>query len=99
MEVDYKKTEAEIFNHKTWVEETNPELLKSIYENYLKKSEFTIISFSEHYFKEQGYTCFWLLAESHLAIHTFPENNKTYIELSSCSASKLNKFKELISDV
>ena len=26
--------------------------------------------------------------ESHFAIHTFPEENKTYIELSSCNEEK-----------
>ena len=38
----------------------------------------------EHYFTPYGYTALFLLAESHFALHTFPEENKTYIELSSC---------------
>jgi len=93
MLTDYKKVEAEIYNLRHWISECTPAVLKTKYEGLLKKSGFTIISFNEHYFKEQGYTCFWLLAESHLAIHTFPENNKTYVELSSCNQEKLEIFK------
>lgn len=46
----------------------------------------------EHYFEPQGYTCLWLLSESHFAIHTFPEANKTYIELSSCNRQMYENF-------
>jgi len=95
MIADYKKTEAQIFNHTQWVEECTPSSLKKTFQKQLETSGFTIISFSEHYFEEQGYTCFWLLAESHLAIHTFPESGKTYIELSSCNKEKLEYFKKL----
>ena len=50
----------------------------------------------EHSFQPQGYTAIWLLAESHFAIHTFPEENKTYIELSSCNRTMYHAFlKEL----
>jgi S-adenosylmethionine decarboxylase len=65
------------------------------YEKQLKEAGFTILLFNEHHFPEQGYTCFWLLGESHLAIHTFPESGKSYIELSSCNKEKLEKFKKL----
>ncbi len=59
----------------------------------LLQSGFTVLNFIEHVFQPQGYTAIWLLAESHLAIHTFPEHNTTFIELCSCSEEKLNIFK------
>ncbi len=34
----------------------------------------------------------WLLAESHFAIHTFPEENKMYIEISSCVKKYFDNF-------
>lgn len=34
----------------------------------------------------------WLLAESHFAIHTFPEENKMYIEISSCVKMYFDNF-------
>lgn len=95
MTTAYKQIQARIFNHQYWIEITDPELLKDTYKSYLEKSGFTILQFNEHYFEQQGYTCFWLLAESHLAIHTFPENNTSYIELSSCNEEKMKAFKNL----
>ncbi|WP_299159667.1 S-adenosylmethionine decarboxylase [uncultured Tenacibaculum sp.] len=96
MKTNYKHIQANIYNLQEWVLEINPELLKAKFEKLLQKSEFTILAFNEHYFEQQGYTCFWLLGESHLAIHTFPESKKTYIELSSCNQEKLNTFKILM---
>ena len=54
--------------------------------------DFDVLDFMEHKFKPQGYTAVWLLGESHFAVHTFPEENKTYIEMSSCNISKHNEF-------
>ncbi len=97
MTTEYKKIQARIFNHQQWIEITSPKTLKEKYNYFLQKSGFTILKFNEHHFEQQGYTCFWLLAESHLAIHTFPENNTTYIELSSCNKEKMELFKQLTS--
>ena len=55
-------------------------------------SGFTILGKLEHFFEPAGYTNLWLLAESHCALHTFPEETKTYIELSSCSIDKFQRF-------
>ncbi len=93
METDYKHIEAHIYNHSFWTDCTDPAHLKETYEALLQKSGFTILLFNEHHFPQQGYTCFWLLGESHLAIHTFPESNKSYVELSSCNKEKLENFK------
>ena len=93
MNSSYKKIEANIYNHQFWTDCIEPKTLKETYETLLKKVGFTILQFNEHHFPQQGYTCFWLLGESHLAIHTFPESNKSYVELSSCNLEKLEKFK------
>ena len=97
MTTAYKQIQARIFNYQHWTKVTNPMELKKSYASYLKKSGFTVLQFNEHHFEQQGYTCFWLLAESHLAIHTFPESNTAYIELSSCNEEKMEFFKSLIS--
>lgn len=94
MNTTYKHIAAKIYNHSFWVSETSPEQLKTQFQQILEQSGFTIIQFSEHHFEHQGYTCFWLLAESHLAIHTFPESNTSYVELSSCNEEKLVHFKK-----
>jgi len=76
---------AQIWNKNGWVKETDPIKLKNKFSDLLGLSGFEILNFVEHYFEPQGYTAFWLLGESHLAIHTFPEEQKSYIELSSCN--------------
>lgn len=80
----------EIYNHRYWIKETNPEQLKAKCNQMLNQAGYCVLNYMEHHFKPQGFTSVWLLAESHLAIHTFPEQNKTYLELSGCQP-KLNQ--------
>ncbi len=87
---------AEIFTYKKWIPITNPKQLFDCLTNLLNKSNFIIVNHIEHHFEQQGYTCLWLISESHLAVHTFPEENKSYIELSSCNEQKNEIFKQLI---
>lgn len=86
---------AQMFNYQNWVDETNPFELRKKYDEQLKSSGFGVLSFVEYNFEPQGYTALWLLSESHFAIHTFPEEGKSYIELSSCIEKQYNKFMEL----
>ena len=83
---------AQIWNHSEWIALTDPDKLYDLLQRMLEESGFKILDHAEHHFKPQGYTCLWLLAESHLAIHTFPEQNKTYIELSSCMLKPFTSF-------
>ena len=83
-----------MFNYQNWVEETNPFELRKKYDNQLKESRFGVLSFIEYNFEPEGYTALWLLSESHFAIHTFPEEGKSYIELSSCIEKQYIKFME-----
>jgi len=94
--VDYKQIKAEIFSQKWWINNTDPDFCKTTFDILLKDSGFTVLNFMEHHFNIQGYTCMWLLAESHLAIHTFPEEGKCYVELSSCNQEKMEIFKALM---
>jgi S-adenosylmethionine/arginine decarboxylase-like enzyme len=86
---------AQMFNYQNWVEETNSFELRKKYDSQLKESGFGVLSFVEYNFEPQGYTALWLLSESHFAIHTFPEEGKSYIELSSCIEKQYLKFMEL----
>lgn len=88
--------EAKIDNFSCWISEVEPSVLKEDFEHMLTTAGFGIINFMDHHFSPQGYTCLWLLSESHFAIHTFPEEGTTYIELSSCSKEMYDKFLELL---
>ncbi len=87
---------AEIYKHSQWIPETDPEILMFYFCKALERAEFNVLDFMQHRFEPEGYTAIWLLAESHFAIHTFPEHRKSYIELSSCNIDKHNKFLDLI---
>ena len=87
---------AIMYNYNKWIKYGKEEIIVPKLEEMIKRSGFTIIKKIEHYFKEQGYTGLWLLAESHFAIHTFPEEDKIYIEILSCVKEYFDRFvKEL----
>ena len=87
---------AELFNYTCWVKNSEASYLKSSLEQLLNTCTFEILGFMEHHFTPHGYTCIWLLGESHLAVHTYPEENKSYIELTSCVKEKNEHFKQLL---
>ena len=87
---------AIMYNYNKWIKYEKEEIIVPKLEEMIRKSGFTIIKKVEHYYEEQGYTGLWLLAESHFAIHTFPEEDKIYIEISSCVKEYFDRFvKEL----
>ncbi len=88
--------EAKIDEHSRWIKETDPDKLKDLFEKMLIQAGFGILNFSEHYFSPQGYTGLWLISESHFAVHTFPEESTTYIQLSSCNSEMFVDFIQLL---
>ncbi|MEQ8239886.1 MAG: S-adenosylmethionine decarboxylase [Cyclobacteriaceae bacterium] len=88
--------EAKIDNYNTWIKGCNEDTIKSRIVELLEQSGFTILNYIDHHFEPQGYTGLWLLAESHCALHTFPEENKSYLELSSCNETMYLDFKRNI---
>jgi len=87
---------AELHNYQCWIKESDPQMLKLELDLLLDQCDFEKLGFMEHHFQPQGYTCLWLLGESHLAVHTYPEHNKAYIELTSCVQEKNGLFKNLL---
>ena len=50
----------------------------------------TVIDIKYNQFNPQGVTIIFLLSESHLSLHTWPENGKISIDLFSCNDFKYN---------
>ena len=94
--IQHKKLPPQIFNLKGWIKLVDESRLKDIFNEVLDKSAFTSLNYSSHQFPVNGFTAFWLLAESHLALHTFTESGWCYIELSSCNKDKTDRFKGLV---
>lgn len=83
---------AQMHNYSSWITEINPAILLDKFMIMLNDSGFGVVNVIEKHFQPQGYTALFLLSESHFAIHTFPEQNQTYIELSSCVKGPFDKF-------
>lgn len=87
--------QPKIWNYSAWIAETNPQKIRALFDRLLEECKFNILSVTDRHFQPQGYTGLWLLSESHFAVHTFPEVNKTYIEISSCNLEYYQTFIEL----
>lgn len=90
--------QAKMNNWHGWINETRPDVLNGIYKKLLTKCGFKIVDTTFYFFEPYGFTALYLLSESHFAIHTFPEENKTYLELTSCIDKPFYAFLEAIKD-
>lgn len=85
--------EARIWNDRGWIKGLkDPKHIRTLFDDMLKQSGFKVLQCTEHYFTPVGYTALWLLSESHFAIHTFPEEDKVYYEISSCNYEYFDIF-------
>jgi len=50
----------------------------------LEASGMTVLDDIVHQFEPQGTTAVWILAESHMAIHTYPEANFIALDIFTC---------------
>lgn len=62
----------------------------------LEECGFTVLHTLSHYFLPQGETFLYLLSESHFALHSFPEEDKMFIQLSSCNKLMFLLYKRKI---
>jgi len=63
---------------------STPNLIKTMLDNICKKYNYTILQKSTHEFAPQGFTAIYLLSESHISIHTFPEKQYAAIDIYTC---------------
>jgi len=57
----------------------------------LEKGSFTLLKEHFHSFEPKGVSGFWLLSESHLSVHTWPEVGHVFVDLFSCGNRKNSK--------
>jgi S-adenosylmethionine decarboxylase len=72
--------------------------IKTLLDTICNKYDFSILNKSEHVFEPQGLTILYLLSESHLSVHTFPERKYIAIDLYTCRDYKDNAVYEEIYD-
>jgi len=70
--------------------------IKELFDNICKKYNYTILNRMEHIFEPQGITILYLLSESHISIHTFPERNYAALDIYTCKEYDNNDIYEEI---
>lgn len=83
---------AKIYKWSAWTTETRADVLYSVCRARIVESGFKIMDECTAFFSPHGFTAMFLLAESHFAIHTFPEENASYLELSSCCKNQYDAW-------
>jgi S-adenosylmethionine decarboxylase len=68
--------------------------IRTILDKIVKESKLNVITSSFHQFKPFGVSGFYLLRESHLSIHTWPEYSYFTVDIYSCGDER-NAFKAL----
>ncbi len=68
------------------------ENVRKILDEIVKKSDLTVIDSKHHQFKPHGVTCLYLLAESHLFVHTWPEYGYIAVDIFTCGDEKKAKI-------
>ena len=71
------------------------ELFKSKCSELLEEFQMKILGVNEHEFQPHGYTLLYLLSESHLSLHSWPEYNTLKMDLFTCSSKKLDNVKTI----
>lgn len=87
---------AVIYTKEWYVNYCDADYLNTIISDAIKNSGHVLLKKTEHRFKPYGYTALYLIAESHVAVHTFPEENKTFVQISSCNKHKYDTFVKII---
>jgi len=60
------------------------EELENMFEYICKIYDYTILNKAKHIFTPQGITIIYMLSESHISIHTFPEKNYASMDIYTC---------------
>jgi S-adenosylmethionine decarboxylase len=68
----------------------NMEGLKDLLKNICLKHDFTILNETAYQFEPIGCSILFLLSESHVSIHTFPEKNHMSFDIYTCRQYKNN---------
>lgn len=75
-------------NNVTEIGNCEKDKLYDLCDSLCKIFGFTVLHKYHHEFTPQGVTLFYLLAESHISIHTFPEEKYISMDIYTCKYNK-----------
>jgi len=75
--------------------------LQTFFQNVLNKTRFNVIGFLSHKFTSEGegVTGIFLLSESHLSYHTYPESNYMSVDIYTCGGKCFSAVREIESSL
>ena len=71
-------------------------MTEALFDGICSKYGFTILQKCRHEFEPQGFSLVYLLAESHMSVHTFPEKAYAAIDVYTCKEYADNRVYEEI---
>jgi S-adenosylmethionine decarboxylase len=77
----------------------NLDQIEAFAEAIVKKLRLNIVQKISHSFEPSGTTLIYILSESHLAIHTWPEYKSIHIDLVTCKRLSSEEFKKAIEEI
>jgi len=66
-----------------WLDD--PDALRAVLEGAVRAGPFTLLQLVVQRFQPQGVTACAVVAESHLALHSWPEEGRLFLDIASCS--------------
>lgn len=87
---------ADIYDIKNIELLNNIDKIKEIFDEICHTYNFTILEKRQHIFTPQGCSVFYLLSESHISIHTFPECSYFAFDLYTCSNKNTDEIYTLL---
>ena len=74
----------------------SPAFIRNATQKIINNLDLKVVRKTSHLFYPKGVTLVYILSESHLVIHTWPELNTVHIDLVTCSYRSVNEFKTSI---
>ena len=88
---------SQITNHKLL---NSVELLYETFDKLCNKYDFNVLSRTHHLFEPHGITLLYLLAESHISFHSYPEHAACFIDIFTCRVYPDNSvYDEIYADI
>lgn len=63
----------------------DPVLMRTLLQEAVAAADFSLINIHVHHFEPQGVTGLALVGESHVAVHTWPEEGVLFVDVASCT--------------
>ncbi len=77
----------------------SPESFMKLLRDIADNLGMTVLGDVSHTFEPQGFTGLLLLSESHISIHTWPENNYAAMDVYTCGSTDFSKLEAYIHSI